>query len=110
MHIKIIRNSILFLIVLLFVFSSRSLLANGLFAIGVGAWTMTIIFKFIFRSVLDSEYFTWDRYLTPPQYILYDLLSETTRKQTTLIIIWWPIGIFAAIVIYKFLTVLLISS
>jgi hypothetical protein len=45
-----------------------------------------------------------------PRYILYDLLSEATRKQTILIIIWWLIGIFVAIVTYKFLAAILISS
>ena len=110
MHVKGIRNSILFSATLLFVFSARSPITNGLFAIGVGAWVVLAIFKIIFKSVLNSEKFTWDKYIIPPRYILFDLLSPETRKQTVLIVIWWLIGVFVAIVVYKLLTILLISS
>ena len=109
MHVKAIRNSILFSAILLFVFSARSPLVNGLFSIGVGAWIMAMIFKLIFKSVLHSEYFTRDKYIFP-RYVLFDLFSASTRKQTILIIVWWLLGISAAIATYKILAVLLISS
>jgi len=110
MHVKAIRNSILFSAILLFVFSARSPLANGLFAIGIGLWIMSATFKIMFKSVLDSKYFTWDKYIFHPRDVLFDLLFSSTRKQTILIIVWWLLGISIAIATYKILSVLLISS
>src|SRR5262245_18512727 len=108
-NVKLVRNLIILMVIVLFVLSARDALISILFSIVVGALAMATTFKLIFKSVRDSEHFTWDKYMNP-RYNWLDLFSATTRKQAILIEIWWLLGILVAIFMCKLLEVLIISN
>lgn len=109
MHNKHVRNGVIFSIVVLYVIVARNVLINAVFSIWVGAWTMARIFKYLFNSANDSANLTLDKFI-PYNGMWIDLFSETTRKQTSLVIVWWLAGILAALLTYNLLKILLISS
>ena len=84
-------------------------LITAVFSIWVGGWTMAKIYKYFFNSVKDSANLTLERFI-PDKFIWLGLLSESTRKETFLIIVWWVIGILAALMTYNLLRIIFISS
>ena len=109
MHNQYVRNWVIFSIVFLYVIVAKDGLINALFSNWVGAWVMARIYKHLFNSANDSENLTLDKFI-PDRFIWLDLLSESTRKQTSLVIVWWSAGILAALLAYNLLKILFISS
>ena len=87
MHNERIRNWVIFSIVFSYVIVSRDRLIFAIFSIWVGAWTMAKTYKYLFNSVKDSVNLTLERFI-PDKFIWLGLLSESTRKETFLIIVW----------------------
>jgi hypothetical protein len=109
MHNEHVRNWVIFSIVFLYVIVARDRLINALFSIWVGIWTMARIFKYLFNPANETANLTLDKFI-PDRFIWLGLLSKSTRKQTSLIIMWWLAGILAALLTYNLLKILFISS
>ena len=111
MHNNLVRNAIIFSIVVLYVIAARNGLVNALFSIWVGAWAMGKLFKPFFGPHQGFEDLTVDKFIPHYPYWtrILGLLFESTRKQTFFVLIWWASGVVVALVTYKLLEVLLIS-
>jgi|SoiMethySBSTD1v2_1073268.scaffolds.fasta_scaffold962414_2 hypothetical protein len=109
MHNNLVRNRVIFLIVLSYVISAKNGLVNILFSIGVGAWMMAGIFKYLFNSADNSANLSVNEFI-PHRFMWVGLLLESTRKQTFLILAWWFSGILAAFLTFELLKVLLLPS
>jgi hypothetical protein len=107
MHNNLVRNGVIFLIVLLYVISAKNGLINAIFSIWAGTWVIARIFKYLFNSVDDSANLSLYEF-TPQRLMWVGLLFESTRKQTFLILAWWSSGILAAFLTYELLKTLLI--
>jgi hypothetical protein len=108
MHNKYVRNSIIFLIVFLYVITARDELVNGLFSIWVGIWTMGKLFNTLFGPHQDFENLTVNDFIPNGAKIL-GLLFKPIRKQTFFMMIWWTSGVVVGLATYKLLEALLIS-
>ena len=108
MHNKYVRNSLILLIVLLYVITAKHRLINALFSIWVGAWAMSKLFKPLFGPHQGFENLTANDFI-PYRARLVDLLFESKRKQTFFMLIWWTSGIVVALATYKLLEAWLIS-
>jgi hypothetical protein len=107
---RLVRNVVLLIFVVITVVSAKNALVNAVFAIAFGGWVMTKLFETLFGASHESGEIPVYRFIPRPQSIMVDVLFKSTRKQALHIVIWWTSGILAAIVIYKLLTLLLISS
>ncbi|MGB8982503.1 MAG: hypothetical protein WCC12_11550 [Anaerolineales bacterium] len=110
MHNKLVRNSLILLIVLLFVVSTKGKLVNALLAIWVGAWVMSKSFNPMFGPHQGFENLTVNEFIPEPRSRIIDLFFGSTRKQGFFVLLWWFSGISTAFLIYQLLKVLLISS
>jgi hypothetical protein len=108
MHNKHVRNSVIFLIVFLYVITARDKLVNALFSIWVGAWAMSKLFKPLLGPHQGFENLTVNDFIPNGAKIL-GLLFEPTRKRTFFMMIWWTSGVVVGLATYKLLEVLLIS-
>jgi hypothetical protein len=81
MHNKLIRHSVILLIVVLYVIAARDKLVNGLFSIWVDAWAMSKLFKPLFGPHQGFENLTVYDFI-PYRAKIIDLFFESTRKQT----------------------------
>lgn len=109
MNKRLVRELLVLLLILLFVMVARMWLYNLLFSIGMGVWAMIKLFPLIFRFAQNPENLTVDKFIPEPRRQMFDLLFASTRKDTFLVLIWWSSGILIAVLIYKLLTLILIS-
>jgi hypothetical protein len=70
---------------------------------------MAKLFKYLFNPASDSADLTLDKFI-PHNALWIDLLSKSTRKQASLVLIWWSAGILAALLAYNLLKLLFFSS
>jgi len=111
MHNKLVRNSLILLIVLLFVVSTEGKLVNALLAIWVGAWVMSKLFDPMFGPHQGFENLTVEDFVPRVPLINTAIaLVLTDRKLAFFLLLWWFSGISTAFLIYQLLKVLLLSS
>lgn len=113
MHNKLVRNEVIFFIVVLYVISAKDGLVNALFAIWAGTWAMSKLFKFLFGPHQGFENLTVDKFILT-EYVSLIIsaigLMLENRKLAFFVLLWWSSGILAAFVTYKLLNALLVSS
>lgn len=112
MHNRTVRNLTILAIVILCVVSARHPLINAVFAMFVGAWSMTKLFNSLFGPQQGFENLTVIDFFPSRELLiltLIDLLCKTTRKRTIFVFVWWSSGIFVAVVIFMTLNALLVS-
>ena len=109
MHNQHVPNWVIFSIVFLYVMVSKDRLIYAVFSIWVGAWTIAKLFKYLFNPANDSADLTLDKFI-PHNALWIDLLSKSTGKQASLVLIWWSAGILAALLAYNLLKLLFFSS
>jgi hypothetical protein len=108
MHNRLLRNSVILLIVCLYVITARHRLINGLFSVWVGVWAMSKLFHPLFGPHQGFEELTIYDFIPRPGRIV-NLFFESTRRRTLFILLWWAAGVVVGLATYKVLNVLLVS-
>ncbi len=109
MHNRLVRNSLILLIVLLFVVSMKGKLINGLFAIWVGAWVMSKLFNPFFGPHQGFENLTISDFIPHVPIIIGTIeMIFGNRKLTFFVLLWYSSGILVAFLTYRLLNLLLI--
>ena len=105
MHNRLVRNWVIFFIVMAYVISAKHGLVNAVFAIWMGAWSMSKLFNPLFGRHQGFENLTAYDFLPPYRHIFI-----RDRKLSLFLLLWWSGGVLAAFLTYQLLKILLIPS